>query len=46
MAQVQYIYQNSIEDLKKNTIYDYQNLENVEVTIYGNETTQELLNIQ
>lgn len=38
-----YFYKNSLEDLKKNNIYNYQALRKIKVIIFCNETTKELL---
>lgn len=35
---VQYLYQNILEDLKKNNIFDYDKLDTVDVKVYGTET--------
>ncbi len=46
MFDVRYLYQNIFADLKNNKIYEYQKLANVDITIYGNEETLELLNLK
>lgn len=43
---IHYLYQNVLKDLQNNKIYNYHQLSTVDVVIYGNENTEELLTLK
>ncbi len=46
IGNLHYLYNHGLEDLKSGKVYDYRNLNTVNMKIYGNEATQKLLNIR